>query len=497
MRFLPALALLSLISSLPATLTAQCLTTERQKAGRGSAVANSFWGLDVSADAGTVLVGGQENLAPGAVSVLRRVSGLMTEQQVLTASDGVNGDWFGSALDLSGSRALIGAPFADPVGGGAAYVYRRIGGTFSEVQKLVSTTVDGGEGFGSSVALDGLSAAVGVPGHLQAGDLTGAVETFRLVGGTWMADRTLLASDAADHRSFGSRVALSGAVLVVSDLTDATLGSLSGAVYVFRDGPSGWVEEQKLVASDGAAGDSFGHSVAVDGDVIVVGSLIDRPAENTGAVYVFRFDGSHWNEEQKLSPHDGEEGADFGWSVDVEGDRLLVGRMNSVSLQSGAAHLFRDSGAGWVEVTKFIASDGQPLDGLGFSVDLGGVQEIVVGAAFADDSVAGQLAGAAYFYDAPELGLGSNATAVSAGDSLILGTCGGQPGAAMMLSVVGWNGVPTYTRIAIGRFDATGLHKVGGLVPVGLAGLSVEFESIGFLSAGTLGISSRLSVDFE
>eukprot|EP01043_Picozoa_sp_COSAG02_P085873 COSAG02_NODE_23442_length_718_cov_4.101777_1_plen_143_part_10 len=122
----------------------------------------------------------------------------------------------------------------------------------------------------------------------------------------------LLASDGSQSDWFGNSVALDGEVLVVGAyLDDNAGGSNAGAVYVFvRDAGSGaWSEAQKLLASDGSQYDRFGISVALDGEVLVVGAYEDDDADgsNAGAVYVFVRDAGSgaWSEAQKLLASDG------------------------------------------------------------------------------------------------------------------------------------------------------------------------------------------------
>src|SRR4030095_6677637 len=98
-----------------------------------------------------------------------------------------------------------------------------------------------------------------------------------------------------------------------------------------------WSQEQKLVASDGVAGDNFGYAVSLAGDRVLVGAYGKDTAK--GAAYVFVRNGSAWTEDQKLVPGDGVAGDDFGWTVSVAGDRALVGAPGDAGFR-GAAHVF-------------------------------------------------------------------------------------------------------------------------------------------------------------
>ena len=133
--------------------------------------------------------------------------------------------------------------------------------------------------------------------------------------------------DGAELVGFGRSVSVSGDLALVGASGDDDAGSNSGSAYVFRVDGSEWFEEAKLVASDAAGGDRFGISVALCGDVALVGAHEDDDADShSGSAYVFRFDGTTWVEEQKLT--DGEQSDEFGRSVSVCGEVALVGRRN-------------------------------------------------------------------------------------------------------------------------------------------------------------------------
>ena len=199
----------------------------------------------------------------------------------------------------------------------------------------------------------------------------------------------LTASTGMDLDSFGSTCALSGSVaLVGASFADADLG----AAWVYRRGPSGWVEEQKLVASDAISSWLFGHSVSVDGDVALIGA---RAADAfMGAAYVFRYNGSTWVEEQKLTASDASDFALFGGSVAVDNDVAWVAAPNADSL-AGAVYEFSFDGAAWVEDEKLTASDAAPGSFFGRPISLDG-GTLMIGANADDEN--GTDSGAVYVF---------------------------------------------------------------------------------------------------
>ena len=138
----------------------------------------------------------------------------------------------------------------------------------------------------------------------------------------------LIASDGAVLERFGYSVSISGDQLVVSAYLDDVNGESSGAVYVYKKDVDGtWGSEQKLTASDAAAGDHFSYSVSISGDQLVVGAWgDDYNGTNSGSVYVYEKDGNGtWGSEQKLMASDAAAGDHFGYSVSISGDQLVVG----------------------------------------------------------------------------------------------------------------------------------------------------------------------------
>ncbi|MEE8156235.1 MAG: FG-GAP repeat protein [Phycisphaerales bacterium] len=327
------------------------------------------------------------------------------EDARLTASDGGVFQSFGFAVGVSGDTALIGAQWDNDLGtqSGSAYVFRREAGGWVETQKLLASDGETGNRFGSAVAIEADVAVIGAFGHFHSDESgSGSAYVFRYDGSVWTEEQELLASDGAVPDNFGGSVSISGDVAVIGASFDDDNGSNAGAAYSFRFDPdtSQWVEEQKLLASDGTEGDFFGTAVAVFGEVAIVGAGgHDDAAESAGAAYVFRYDvqTSRWVEEQKLLASDGTELDRFGDSVSIRGDVALLGARLDVS---GSAYVFRFDrrgapGAQWVQEQKLVASDRTGADQFGKSVAIDG-ETAVVGAWSSD--AGGPSSGAAYIY---------------------------------------------------------------------------------------------------
>lgn len=142
-----------------------------------------------------------------------------------------------------------------------------------------------------------------------------------------ITESKLIASDGASNDDFGHSVAISGDTAVIGARGDDDVkGTDSGAAYVFVRTASGWSERAKLLASDWAAGDGFGTSVAISGDIIVVGAF--RDDSSRGAAYVFTLNGTAWNQQAKLTASDRGIGDSFGTSVAIRGGTAIVGASN-------------------------------------------------------------------------------------------------------------------------------------------------------------------------
>ena len=359
-------------------------------------------GYCVAADGDLLAVGARgdddNGSGSGSAYVVRRTELGWIEDQKLLASDGAPDDQFGSSVGVSGDAVVVGAfGHGD---GGAAYVFRFNGSQWAQEQRLVASDGLAGDSFGYSVAVSGNVALIGAYGVDDNGASSGSAYVFRFDGAEWAEEQKLLASDGAAYDFFGVSVALSGGVAVVGAYLDDDQGVSSGSAYVFRFNGSRWVEEQKLVAADGAPDDRFGGCVAVSGDVIVVGAVQDDDnGPNSGSAYVYGFNGSTWVEEEKLLPGDGSANDKFGASVAVSGDTVVVGAYMHDANQindSGSAYVFRTDGSSWPEVDKLLAPDGWYWDYLGFSVAAS--DDVLVTGAVQDDNN-GNNSGSAYIFE--------------------------------------------------------------------------------------------------
>jgi hypothetical protein len=377
-----------------------------QKLTAGDGAAFDLFGKSVAISGDTAIVGAHgddfgASADQGSAYVFVRSGGVWTQEQKLTASDGRVSDEFGWSVAISGDTAIVGAPGDDfgPQGSqGSAYVFVRSGGVWTEEQKLAAS--DGGvsDEFGWSVAIGGDTVVVGARGdHVGANGFQGSAYVFVRSGGVWTQEQKLTASDGAFVDRFGSSVAIGTDTAVVgARLDDVGANGDQGSAYVFARSGGVWTQEQKLTASDGAASEQFGSSVAIGGDTIVAGA----PFDAQGSGYVFVRSGGVWMEQQKLTASDGGAFDQFGWSVAIGGDTIVAGAptdaVGANGLQ-GSGYVFARSGGVWTEEQKLTASDGGTGDRFGSSVAING-DTIVAGAP--DDDVGANLdQGSVYVFE--------------------------------------------------------------------------------------------------
>ena len=334
------------------------------------------------------------------------------EEARMKASDAAAEDSFGTSVAISGNTAVVGAP-DKALGGvseaGAAYVFTRSGAGWTQRARLTVPTADRMtlDRFGTSVAISGNTILVSSYFKTYDGmEGAGAVYVYTGSGATWTLQATLNAGTMGAHEQFGWAVALSGDTALVGDLRQTVAGkSGAGSAYVFTRAGAVWTQQQMLTASDAAADDRFGFSVALDGDNALVGADKKTVGANAyaGSVYVFTRSGAAWSERTQLAPSDGAANRHFGDTVALSGDTALVGRYygREQSLggvpEAGAAYVFTGSGASWTQQAELVSDDNTPWDLFGTAIAIEG-DRAVVGAPFKiTNGPSG--AGAAYVFD--------------------------------------------------------------------------------------------------
>lgn len=321
----------------------------------------------------------------------------------ISAADADNTDNFGWDLATHEDYAIVGANNDDDYGtnAGSAYIFEKdADGNWVEVQKLVQTVPGAWDYYGEAVAIYGNYAVVGAHGDDSPANSGSAYVFERGDDGTWSEMQKLTASDQAGNDRFGKEVAVyEGYVVITATRNDETIIN-SGSVYIFElNDDDVWEETQILHASDPGANDNFGRSISIDADRMVLGAVNDDVGEDSGGAYIFELgDDGEWTETQKLTASDAAASDNFGHAVSMSGEYLVIGayRDDDTETQSGSAYVFQSDEEGtWTEVQKLTASDPAPIDLFGEHVAMQG-DYIVIGTS-SDD--AGVDAGSAYVFE--------------------------------------------------------------------------------------------------
>jgi hypothetical protein len=388
--------------------------TKVQKLLADDGAASDDFGSSVAVDGDTAIIGALDDDDKGESSgsayvFVRAADGKWSQQAKLTADDGAAGDWFGWSVSVSGDTAVIGTPVLFSDNGGSAYVFvRAANGTWSQQAKLTAADGMAGDAFGLSVAVNGTTVVIGASEDDEKGDDSGSAYIFvRADDGTWTQQAKLTGADTTAYDGFGGSVAVDGDTAVIGADGD---DNYSGAAYVFVRAADGitWNQQAKLTAADERTPwDTFGGSVAVDGEIAVIGAMLDSDKGNdSGAAYVFvrAADGS-WNQQTKLTADDGAAEDFFGGSVAVSGDTVVVSAHydDDKGDASGSAYMFVRAADGitWNQQAKLTADDGAAEDGFGIGVAVSG-DTAVIGSWGDDDN--GADSGSAYIFGGSDIG---------------------------------------------------------------------------------------------
>jgi hypothetical protein len=354
----------------------------------------------------------------GAVFVFVRSGGTWVQQAYIKPANGWPDDTFGSSVAIDGDTLVVGAIGDDSsaTNSGAVYVFKRTAGVWSQQSFLKASNPGVLDGFGYSVDVDRDTLIVGAPdedssavglGGSQTDNSAseaGAVYVFKRTGTLWLHQAYIKASNTESGDKFGSSVALVGNTAVIGAIgedsnavgvngseTDNS-ASAAGAAYVFTRFGSLWTQQAYLKASNSGSGDRFGISLDLIGDTLVVGSTgessgspgvngvqLDESLPNAGAAYVFERTGGVWAQQAYVKASNPGIDDQFGTSVALHDDRLVVGAFREDSsaigvdgnqaddsaTDSGAAYVFERSGTTWSQLAYLKASNTQADDVFG------------------------------------------------------------------------------------------------------------------------------------
>jgi hypothetical protein len=387
-------------------------TSTQTKIVASDGAADDYFGYSVAISGNYAIVGAYQDDDKGTNSGSAYIFNVTTgaELHKLTASDGAANDWFGISVAIDGNYAIVGSIYNDDKGSnsGSAYIFNV--NTGAQLHKLVPNDGAATDYFGRSVAISGNYAIVGAHGDDDNGSDSGSAYIYDVTTGAEL--HKLLASDGAASDNFGYSSAISGNYAIVGARFD---DSSKGSAYIFNVQTG--AELHKLVASDGAGSDNFGYSVAISGNYAIVGARFDDDnGSDSGSAYIY--DVTTGAELHKLTASDGAASDNFGYSVAISGNYAIVGAHadDDKGSNSGSAYIFNvNTGA---ELHKLTASDGAANDFFGYFVAISG-NYAIVGALGDDDNMSGS--GSAYIFTGTLISPDAYALNVN-GDGLFSGT---------------------------------------------------------------------------
>ena len=354
---------------------------------------NEF-GHAVSISSGKVLIGAYYNDVHGSAYVFDYIDNQWEQSEKLNSSEGSAGDWFGSSVSLFGNRVLIGAEGDDSLG--SAYIFEYDGQNWILMQKLNANDGIPGDGFGFSVSLNEDRAIIGLGPNSD-----GAAYIFEYIGNQWIQTQKLIGSDVSFGDRFGYSVSLYGDRALIGAFGDSGLVYRSGTAFIFEFNGSTWSQTDILTADDASQEDLFGYSVSLFSDRALIGSYKDDDdGSSSGSAYVFDYVDGSWSQSQKLTASDATRNNNFGNSVSLNGDRILIGAFNDIRPGiSGSAYIFDYDGNNWSETQKLTAmEDGGILSlDFGYTVSLNEGRAVIGAFTYTDEDYT--YLGLAYVFD--------------------------------------------------------------------------------------------------
>ena len=239
---------------------------EQIKLTANDAAAGDWFG-SVSINGDYAIVGAYRNNNNGAAYIFKRDETTWSQQAKLTANDAAAGDWFGLSVSINGNYAIVGA-HGDDDESGSAYIFKRDGTTWSQQAKLTANDAAAGDEFGLPVSINGDYAIVGAIQNSIMGP--GAAYIFKRVGDSWTQQIKLFDSNGASQDRFGHSVSINGDYAIVGVLLDDDNGQNSGTVFIFKREEETWYQYTKITGE--AADSRFGKSVSIEGNCLAIGA---------------------------------------------------------------------------------------------------------------------------------------------------------------------------------------------------------------------------------
>jgi hypothetical protein len=371
--------------------------------------ANDNFGFSVSINGNYAIVGApgpedDENSSGAAYIFRNEGSGWIQDTKlVLSAHDREGDDYFGCSVAINEDYAIVGAYRKNDLHG-SAYVFERDGTSWTQRAELGP---DGFAcGFGDSVSISGDYAIIGERGYAERDNgyhrlsSNGTAYVFKRDDTGWTRQAVLKGSGLTSHARFGDAVSICGNYAVAAaEFNYDPSRQIYGAVYIFERDGINWTQRANLSGTSSLIADAFGRSVSISEDYVVIGwPGDDDNGIDSGSIYIHERQGTNWEQQTRLKAADGGGGDDFGCSVSISGDFVVIGadRIDEGVRDTGCAYVYKRDVTGWRQYTKLTALDAAYDDYFGNSVSIEG-NYVIVGAK-GDDNDNGFDSGSAYIF---------------------------------------------------------------------------------------------------
>ncbi len=347
-----------------------------------------------------------DNLNTGAIQIYSISGNNWVPYIDLYADDYETGSNFGRSVAIDGLNIAVGSPFKD-IGSnddqGKVYIFENFTDpTFIGLQSVVAFDGNARDRFGASIDIFGGYLVVGSPLYDAGPNINqGKVYIYKRGPSSWNLLTTLLAPDGTENDNFGFGIDLYENQLVISAPSKQINGvDNEGMVYVYRRSEDSFILENSIAQPSGYGAD-FGLAVSIKDNELIVGSPSFSNAEftNLGRVYYYKKIGINWSLITTIVPSDNIQGDNFGESVSLDGNNLLVSAIqnNGTKPNTGKVYLYAKENASWKEMTQLKSSDGDAYDKFGKSVSMS-FGKIIIGAPGKSYDFSTQ-AGACYFFN--------------------------------------------------------------------------------------------------
>jgi len=306
-------------------------------------------------------------------------NGNISEYNPVCADDGAAADWFGYSVAISGNHALVGAVYDDVgtlINLGSVSFFDYEGHNWVLNEKI---TEPAAKNFGTSVAIDGNFAVVGIGS--SAG--IGSANVYSFNGTTWIFKQKISDATGMAGDGFGTAVSISGnRIIIGANNDDVGANTDQGSVSIYEYNGKIWILMQKITGARGTGYARFGGSVSISGNYAIVGAEFENLGGNAdqGSASIYSYNGSNWVLTNKITDGTGDSYYNFGNSVSIAGNYAIIGSRSDVfgnnSLQ-GSASFYNYDGSNWLLMQKVKDRLGSSGDQFGVSVSLSGNYALV------------------------------------------------------------------------------------------------------------------------